>query len=291
MDGSPAVPGPPELTDGIRQLYAATDRAIGAILGRAREGTNVFVISSVGMKGQYPAAGLGEAFCRQLGYQASPAASGTPSRSVMATLRRTMPTGLRDRLSGLLPRSVQERLIGDKYEAATDWTRTEAFCIPSYYTTFLRVNLRGREPRGIVEPGAEYERLLQRIERDLAQLIDPVTSKPAVREVARATHLFGGGPPETLPDLFVEWAEATHFMERLEHPRAQLRQVPCEFHRDSDHSRYGFIAAAGPDIAGRGDVGELSPLDLVPTFLQLLGEARPASLPGRPHPGILGAAR
>jgi hypothetical protein len=95
-------------------------------------------------------------------------------------------------------------------------------------------------------PGADYERVLERLEQDLRLLIDPVTSKPAVQYLARATDLFGGGPPERLPDLFVEWAEADHFMERVVHPRAELRQTPCEFHRDSDHSRKGFAATAGP---------------------------------------------
>ena len=107
--------------------------------------------------------------------------------------------------------------------------------------------------------------------------------------VARATALFGGGPPETLPDLFVEWAEARHFMERVIHPRAELRQTPCEFHRDSDHSRLGFVAACGPLIHGRGDIGEVSLLDLAPTFLHLLGDT--SEPPPRPHAGIVGAAR
>jgi predicted AlkP superfamily phosphohydrolase/phosphomutase len=206
----------------------------------------------------------------------------------MVLLRRALPLGLRAQLSRLLPRRVQERWISDKFESSTDWDRTLAFCIPSYYTSFLRVNLLGREPKGIVKPGAEYEQILDRLEEDIRLLIDPVTAKPAVRYLARSTDLFGGGPPETLPDLFVEWAEADHFMEYLEHPRAKVCQARCEFHRDSDHSRRGFIAAAGPDIPGRGDLGELSPLDLVPTFLRLMKVSPASQLPGRPHPGILG---
>jgi predicted AlkP superfamily phosphohydrolase/phosphomutase len=281
-------PGTLELKDGLRDLYEATDRGIGEILRQAGDDANVFVISSVGMKSQYPAAGLGEAFCRQLGYQADPPPSNARANGPMALLRRALPRSVRDQASRLLPRTLQERWISDKFEFATDWDRTVAFCIPSYYTSFLRVNLQGREPRGIVTPGAEYEQVLDRIEQDLALLIDPVTAKPAVQYVARATDLFGGAPPETLPDLFVEWAEADHFMERLEHPRTELRQTPCEFHRGSDHSRCGFVAAAGPGIAGRSNIGDISPLDLVPTFLRLLQATPGTDLAGRPHTGILG---
>ena len=111
---------------------------------------------------------------------------------------------------------------------------------------------------------------------------------PAVQYIARSDALFGGAVPAELPDLFVEWAEAGHFIERVVHPRVELRQQPCEFHRDSDHSRSGFVAASGPLVHGRGDVGELSTLDLEPTFLHLSNAEQVPGLPGRPHRGFLG---
>ncbi|MEO5739555.1 MAG: hypothetical protein ABIS29_03065 [Vicinamibacterales bacterium] len=275
-----------ELSDGIRRLYQATDAAMAGILRHAGDDANVVVVSSVGMKSQYPAIGLGEAFCRELGYQAAPVPSDSHTSKPMALLRRGLPQSVRDQLSRMLPRATQERWISDKFESATDWDHTSAFCIPSYYTSFLRVNLIGREPRGTVERGPGYDRVLEQIERDLRLLIDPVTSKPAVQYVARATDLFGGEPPETLPDLFVEWAEADHFMERVVHPRGELRQTPCEFHRDSDHSRRGFVAACGPLIHGRGDLGDVSLLDLAPTFLHLLDAGIDPEI--RPHAGMVG---
>jgi predicted AlkP superfamily phosphohydrolase/phosphomutase len=283
--GARVTSPPADLAEGIRRLYRATDEAMSGILRQIGDNANTFVISSVGMKRQYPAAGLGEALTRQLGYQAAPRSSVQRALNPMAVLRRALPREVRNQLSRLLPQAIQERWVSDKFEFGTDWDRTSAFCIPSWYTSFFRVNLRGREPRGIVAPGGEYERVLDRLEHDLRLLIDPVTGKPAIEYLARATDLFGGGPPETLPDLFAEWAEADHFMERVTHPSADLHQVPCEFHRDSDHSRRAFVAAAGPLIGGRGDLGELSPLDLAPTFRRLLE----AEALGRPHAGILGS--
>ena len=109
---------------------------------------------------------------------------------------------------------------------------------------------------------------------------------PGARSDADFRESLANGHLDALPDLFVEWAEADHFMTRVVHPRGELRQSPCEFHRDSDHSREGFVAAAGPLILGRGDLGELSPLALAPTFLHLLGADR--SRRGQPHPAIIG---
>ena len=119
------------------------------------------------------------------------------------------------------------------------------------------------------------------MESDLWALIDPVTQKPAIKAVRRTASLYGGDAPEKLPDLFAEWADASHFVERVLHPRTELRQAPCEFHRGTDHTQFGFLAAA---VSGRGDLGVVSPLDLVPTIVTHLGGPFPQDLPGRTIP-------
>ena len=65
VDGPAGASRSSDLAGGIRQLYRATDAAMGALLEHAGADANVFVVSSVGMKSQYPAIGLGEAFCRR----------------------------------------------------------------------------------------------------------------------------------------------------------------------------------------------------------------------------------
>jgi predicted AlkP superfamily phosphohydrolase/phosphomutase len=271
-----------DLSHGVRNIYQAIDSALAAIMERLPSEAPVFVLSSVGMKNQWPAFGLNEAFCRQLGYQVAPEASA--SFQPLDLVRRSLPQGVRDQLSRFLSRDTQEKLISDKFRSSTDWSRTTAFSIPAYYTGQFRVNLRGREPEGTINPGAEYNELLDRMEADLAALIDPCTQKPAVKAVRRTDALFGGGPPEVLPDLFAEWADATHFVDRVVHPAAELRQLPCDFHRDTDHSQFGMVAAAGPAIAEHGDLGVVSPLDLVPTFLAHLGNPVPERLVGQVIP-------
>ena len=50
-------------------------------------------------------------------------------------------------------------------------------------TGAIRINLKGREPEGLVEPGAEYEALRQEIADALIALENPETGKSAVRWV------------------------------------------------------------------------------------------------------------
>ena len=269
-----------DLTYAIRDIYQAIDRELGLLLNQFPERANVIILSSVGMKGQYPIGGLINAFCRQLGYQ-SPAQSGASSSRPLRFLRQLLPETWRVAFSRYLPRETRERLLADQFRNSTEWQKTTAFAIPSSFGSMIRINLRGREPLGIVEPGKEYEAILRQLESDLSQLRDPDTGQHAVNEVALTYKLFGGGPPIVLPDLFVEWKPCSYFIRRLVHPRAMIEQEEPDFFRSTDHSREGFFAASGPTIQNRGEIGKISVLDLVPTFLYLMGQVPPNHLTGR----------
>jgi predicted AlkP superfamily phosphohydrolase/phosphomutase len=268
-----------ELTDAIRDVYQAIDRELGLVLAELSPDANVFVVSSVGMEDDYPTTGLIEAFCRRLGYQAAPASQGRSLRP-LDLARRWLPESWRIALSRHLPRSRREELLAERFRRSTDWGHTAAFAIPANYTSFLRVNLRGREPQGVVAPGADFEAVLNRLESDLRQLVDAQTGEPAVSRVARTSELFGNQAAASLPDLFVEWKPG-RFLQRVSHPRAELVQQRPEFYRVSDHGSQGFVAAAGPDIAAGTELGEVSVLDLTPTFLSFLGQPVGARLQGR----------
>lgn len=274
-----------ELTHAIRDVYQALDRQMGLLLAELPAEANVFIISCFGMEDYYPTTGLIEAFCRQLGYQAAPEPA-PPSLKPLPLARRMIPETWRAAIGNYLPLRIQERLLADQFRNSTNWEKTTAFAIPSLYTSFLRVNLQGREPQGIVQPGADYEAVLERLEDDLKQLIDPQTGRAAVQRIVRTADWFDCGPPESLPDMFVEWQPARHYMQRVVHPKAELVQQKLGYHRDSYHSNNGFIAAMGPSIQKRGEMGDVSLLDLAPTFLSLMGEAIPERMTGRPIEAI-----
>ena len=281
--GSPILP---RLADGIRDVYKAIDRELGRTLEVLPPEANVFVVSSVGMDDDFPATGLIEAFCRKFGYQASPTASGArlPRRPVDVA-RRLVPERWRLALSRRLSREVRERLLADQFRAATDWGATRAFALPSAYTSFVRVNLRGREPNGIVEP-ADYAALLDRLEADVASLVDPLSGEPAVTRTVRTVSAFDCEPHPTLPDLWVDWRPG-RFLERVVYAGGELTQGRPDFYRRSDHSNSGFFAASGPGIPTRGEIGTVDVLDLAPTFLALLGSPPSARMTGAPIRSIL----
>jgi predicted AlkP superfamily phosphohydrolase/phosphomutase len=277
-----------ELSGALKQVYAAIDHEIGLLLADLPD-ANVAVLSFFGMRDEYPSEGLMESFCRRLGYQASPRATASQGRSLGDVVRAALPASLRTAISRRLPNAMQERLLASAFRSSTDWTRTVAFNIPSLYTGHIRVNVRGREPAGIVEPGAEYRDVLARVEDDLRQLEDPLTGSPAIRAVHRTGHLFAEALPARLPDLFVEWEPTPVFRSQVVHPRAVLRQEPPAYFRDSYHSFEGLAILSGPDVRPSGERPAIDLLDLAPTFLALLGTAAPRDLTGSVPPDLIDA--
>jgi len=237
----------PALRNGIRAVYQAIDAELGALRALLPASHNVAVVSSVGLRSLYPGGGLGEAMLRALGYQQAPrpaAATGIPGPLTVA--RRLLPMAVREWLSRFLSRETRERLLADGFVNGTDWSRTRAFAIPSAFQSFVRVNLRGREPQGVVAPGVDYVALLDELEVDLRALRDAETGRPLATHVTRMMSA-DGVAPHVLPDIIVDWDFSDRFITTIDHPRARITLSEPEFFRDSEHTAEGFLAVAGPD--------------------------------------------
>ena len=192
--GLEAVPAPNPLQDAVHDIYQAIDRELGALLAELPPAANLFVVSSVGLLDHYPMSGLIEDFCFKLGYQVPPP-SGGESRSLPAVGRRLIPESWRIALSKrLLSREAREKIVSNQFQMSSDWSRTAAFATPASHMSFLWINLRGRQPQGIVAPGPEYEELLGRLTADLQQLINPETGQKAVARVWHVCELFDLDP-------------------------------------------------------------------------------------------------
>ncbi len=81
-----------------------------------------------------------------------------------------------------------------------DWTRTKAYSIGSTAGQ-VYINLKGREPMGIVQPGAEFEEVREAIIRELKMLVDEETGKPVVDEIYRKEELYSGPHLREAPDI------------------------------------------------------------------------------------------
>jgi predicted AlkP superfamily phosphohydrolase/phosphomutase len=84
-----------------------------------------------------------------------------------------------------------------------DWARTQAYARGQIGQIFL--NVRGREPHGIVEQGSEYMAVRQRIIDDLLELRDPDSGELIVERCHVREELYSGKFADAAPDFVIDW--------------------------------------------------------------------------------------
>jgi predicted AlkP superfamily phosphohydrolase/phosphomutase len=284
---------PPALRTIISRWYEAIDAVIGRLTTGLDSDTAVIVLSDHG-GGPAPLRQLNlNAFLRERGYLAR---AGRSRARVAIGLGRLLEryhsaipgrVWLKDHLSG-----SGRRLLGSLRNAtgAVLWERTRAYARPIYYpVTGIWINVAGRQQRGTVAPGMEYEALRAALTREISDLRDPETGVSPVARVAYREEVYAGPHLPSAPDLIVEMVAGYHGGLDLEElvttvPDATLRNA------SGSHTAEGlFVAAGGPFRQGLAlDAPSLA--DVLPTALHLLGTPLPDDLDGRVLEEALDAA-
>jgi hypothetical protein len=159
------------------------------------------------------------------------------------------------------------------------WPQMKAFALPSFSEGYVRINLAGREPNGVVRPG-DYDRVCAEITAILRDLRDARSGRPLVRDVMRTRQSPDENGP-TLPDadLIVSWQPLT--TDVVDSPTLG-RIGPVPFYRAGSHVERGFIMLNGPGIPAGSTIPPGHSLDLAPTILSLMGVPLPSQFDGTP---------
>jgi predicted AlkP superfamily phosphohydrolase/phosphomutase len=275
------------LDDALPRIYSQLDSAVAEFCARLPKNATVFIISGHGVETNYSANHLVPAVLEGLGFQTRAvdpeAASGrSGGRDLLSRARGLIPGGLRDALNRhLLPRSVQDRLFSRMFSSGIDWKKSKAFFLPSGdFQGFISINLEGREPWGVIRPGAEYREMCEQIRSEMKRLINPATGRPAIHDVVVTSGVYEGERLYELADLVILWAKEGPINE-LYHPRLGTIAAARGGLRKSQHTPDGFMIAAGAHIERDAVVTAANVLDLAPTILYLMGNPVPCDLDGR----------
>jgi predicted AlkP superfamily phosphohydrolase/phosphomutase len=145
------------------------------------------------------------------------------------------------------------------------WPRMPAFALPSFYDGRIRINLKGRERHGLVDP-SRYEETSRELETMLHECRNPRTGEPIVSHIERPWT----GDPLALTgseaDLVVVWRGV---VAALEHPRLGLIG-PVPLRRTGGHTGPHGMAYVTNTAVERGDRGVRSSFDVVPTIAKLM---------------------
>ena len=159
-----------------------------------------------------------------------------------------------------------------------DWTRTVAFSKGNYGQIFI--NVRGREQHGIVEPGAEYEKVLGQVIDKLRGLIDPDTRKPLIGPVWRREDLYTGPHIDEAPDIqFLPNNMANKPLGTLD--LTSNKFITPVYGNSGDHRMHGIMIGRGPELRSGAQVEGAHIIDYAPTILHSFGVEVPADMDGR----------
>jgi predicted AlkP superfamily phosphohydrolase/phosphomutase len=261
------------LRQGMDDVYAACDAAIGRIAAAAPAGARIVAYALHGMGSNPGWTDLFPEIVRRLG---SP--SGTLRRRTVRDrvfqLRRS-PLALR--ASRLMPAGAQ-RLVGRVWSARMhDWASTRVFSVPGELGGSIRVNLAGRERAGIVEPGRDYAELCE----ELAQRLLTLESLGSDEPLAQSVHLVDRLVPESaayrlyLPDIVVDWGESRigdssglRIGDRGELRWRRGRRIPSG--RSGNHRPRGWVIGEA-ELGGSHPSGHHTVLDLLPGLFRSVG--------------------
>ncbi|MEF3274006.1 MAG: alkaline phosphatase family protein [Chloroflexus sp.] len=160
---------------------------------------------------------------------------------------------------------------------AIDWSQTKAYSFGNIGQIYI--NLKGREPEGIVTPGAEYEALLTEITEALFQLTDD--GQPVVDAVYRGKDLYRGPYASYGPDLNVIMRGMSYVAQSWREMASDRIFAPPGSHFTGIHRPLGLLAISGPAIPRQGKLAEVQIIDVAPTVMQLLGIPSAAEQDGR----------
>jgi predicted AlkP superfamily phosphohydrolase/phosphomutase len=256
----------------VTETYQQLDASLGILLTEiVDQHTTVILLSDHGFCNLHSVVYMNGWLSEQglLSYRRSMAIRGV-ARNLYRSLRRS--------LSGHLVRRGRAFFSAD---AMIDWKHTHAFAAGTM-DHGVNVNLRGREPFGIVEE-EEYQSLRQELRQQIETLRDPRTGTLIAKQVLFREEAYQGPYVDLAPDIVYEL-----------NPGYKVVPTPASGFRIEDvsnvgwgfHDSNGILVMNGPDIVPGTQLGKARIEDIAPTVLYLMSKPVPKSMDGR----VLGEA-
>ncbi|MHA2283340.1 MAG: alkaline phosphatase family protein [Promethearchaeota archaeon] len=182
---------------------------------------------------------------------------------------------LKDYLPLSLLKLAKERLLsGGLTENKIDWDNTKAFSLLWYA---VDINLKGRESRGVV-PEKNYEKLCEKVTRELLNIRDPETGNHIIRKIYRGRDLYTTDYGHNVPDLVIDMNNGYGIRNDLRQNIIDNTKVG-NIYITGTHDLDGIFMAYGDVINRVKTNAEI--FDIYPTILYLMGLPIPEDVDGR----------
>lgn len=281
---------------GILRIYEKLDEAVGKLVKLVPEETTIFIMSDHGGGASSNKTFYINKWLEKEGFLTFKS-EGRPT-DILNRWKRNILRNLDYHLSAKLPREFKENLVrllpGLRNKVSSvllldniNWQKTKAYSRES--ASVITINLKGREPEGIVAPD-DYKQVCGEIIKNLKALRCPDTGEPIVSEVYLKEGIYSGSYIDFAPDLFIEWnnfgyiqrpsflSKGNGFTEVLKGKDlawAERMSRPSGIHRPE-----GIVLCAGNGIKKGEKIKDARLMDLHPTILYSLGISISAEVEG-----------
>jgi predicted AlkP superfamily phosphohydrolase/phosphomutase len=254
------------LSGDLRRFYSTLDEALGGLVRGAGDRATVIVLSDHGFQSaawQFRV----DAWLAERGWLAWQA-----GRSRVQRWLRKLDTPWVRHVRRRLVKDVSRHFSPYSPGGSVDWSRTVAFC-PWTEQQGIRLNVKDREPAGIVSPES-YEPLRQEIRHALLEATDPRSGQKVVDRVWRREELYQGPFFDRMPDLVLALRPG------FASGPTQQRLWAATGWASGDHSLEGILVAWGHGVAP-GPVTGAELIGVAPTALYLLDQPVPTTMDGK----------
>lgn len=243
----------------IKKYYRFLDEKIGALIDCAGEQTVRIVLSDHGFGKAAEKSVNGFSLIKELGY---------PAVGLKEKFRL-----LTNKFSRKLGHSSKKVTPGENY-----WKKCRVFPVPMYSNFLgLCINTINEKKWGIVQPGDEYDNLVNDFMVKLKTLKDNQTGEQIVTAIFRREDLYSGPRLTQAPDLIIQFSYDYQVVFRpLRRQLIESITPP----RTGDHRREGIFMACGPGIAPKSIKRTLELTDVTRTLFSLLEIPCPANYEG-----------
>ncbi len=269
--------------DPIREAYALLDKSIGIILDQVDERTMTLLFISHGMGHHYTATEILDRALTNI--ENNVQSDGEKSfKETMRGIWHLVPVETRAKLRPI--KKYFNGTLAPKYAEFSGNRETRRFfeVFVNNRTGGVRINLKGREAKGIVDPN-DYDALLDEISRDLLDIVNVETGEPLVQEIIKTKEMYGGDFIDTLPDLLVTWNREKPIHVIQSEKIGTIRRAFLDG-RTGDHTPFGMFMAAGAGIDQLKLNERAEAIDFFPTLAAQIG-IEADGYDGRPLPGVV----
>jgi predicted AlkP superfamily phosphohydrolase/phosphomutase len=288
---------PASMRDSILRVYEELDRQLGELKQLLPVDTTLLMMSDHGFGGVSTTALFPNCWLREQGLlKFRGGVSRLISRRLDALKHRAVAT-LPNAVQKFLSRFARKQLGGIEARVRygiIDWAGTKAYFEENPYYPCMRINLKGRQPAGVVEPGEEYEKLRDELVERLEAWRHPETGEKIVERAYRREEVYSGPCLGEAPDIVVHWS--THkdytyafkvssksknlaWLEELD--ANQSENFAFFTGKSGSHRDNGIFLAEGPGVKNGYNVDGANIVDVAPTILHLLGVPVPEDMDGR----------